>query len=702
MWASDCGFKLTFMDQSVELKAKVLGTQRDLAPQDIIVVGDSSSSVKDHDFGKLIQAVQLIITGYGENTRVAFMLYDSKVSLESGLDYNKTAVLQRVSDAAKRKLRGGTNTGLALSECASLLLKSNGKSSNRIGAKMYIILITDGNAQDQALAKTQAKKLKAADVQIFGIAIGNANTTKLAEISTRVFKIDNFTGLLDSIPRAAPAVPTVLDSEIEISVRFGKVGHSLKNLEKINVHIALSNISPIKIPAGSLIVIDGGNYFQKHVHEISSDVLLGDPNPYNASIMLAMRASISIATLPEKIDIYVKERFGPKRFNCPTNQGFLLEPRMFARDILTWKPSQSIQSPNLLLFGWIGCGKSTLLNNLLSLFLDNYCFFAQAANVQSGHVTTKVSSYNWNHNALREACGTALGINILDTFGLTEHSYTPNIFRHLLKGILPSDWVYNDNRDVDSLTMNIPPGHKSATEAHAILLVLPQGLRLENSSMNLVKKYFNFMITAGYNPLLAITFMDTEDTNNWEVVRAEFATKIGMDRADIFLIDNTDSGRKTFSRDQIMLGMLDCVQRRIQDFLNARESQQNTHMPSVNPSTYYTPPPSPGATPHAYYSQSSPTPAETPVYYCPPSPNYGNSSPPSHGFAMPQMPCTPPPPPPTPKPKVVQYPYSASSTGELSIHFGETIYVYLEQNGWALCRKPTSGEMGYVPVLYLQ
>lgn len=77
-----------------------------------------------------------------------------------------------------RQLGGGTHTGAAIKDVSQYF---NAARGGRPGMGQRLVVITDGEAQDQV--KGPAEDLRAKEVVIYAIGVVNANTTQLLEIS---------------------------------------------------------------------------------------------------------------------------------------------------------------------------------------------------------------------------------------------------------------------------------------------------------------------------------------------------------------------------------------------------------------------------------------------------------------------------------------------------------------------------------------
>lgn len=94
-----------------------------------------------------------------------------------------------------QQIGGGTHTGEAIGDISQYFDPSRG---GRPGLRQSLIVITDGEAQDEV--RGPAEVLRAKGVLIYAIGVVNANTTQLLEISgtqDRVYNERDFDGLKD-------------------------------------------------------------------------------------------------------------------------------------------------------------------------------------------------------------------------------------------------------------------------------------------------------------------------------------------------------------------------------------------------------------------------------------------------------------------------------------------------------------------------
>lgn len=96
-----------------------------------------------------------------------------------------------------QQLGGGTNIGLALNAIRQYFKASHG-SRRAEGISQNLVLITDGESQDDV--EEAAQLLRALEVEVFTIGIGNVHDLELLQIAgtpERVFTVNNFGNLKD-------------------------------------------------------------------------------------------------------------------------------------------------------------------------------------------------------------------------------------------------------------------------------------------------------------------------------------------------------------------------------------------------------------------------------------------------------------------------------------------------------------------------
>lgn len=115
----------------------------------------------------------------GQNeVHVGVMQFSTLQKVEFPLNqyYTKDELFKAINDM--QQLGGGTHTGAAITDVSQYF---NAARGGRPGLGQRLVVITDGEAQDQV--KGPAEKLRATAVVIYAIGVVNANTTQLLEIS---------------------------------------------------------------------------------------------------------------------------------------------------------------------------------------------------------------------------------------------------------------------------------------------------------------------------------------------------------------------------------------------------------------------------------------------------------------------------------------------------------------------------------------
>uniref|UniRef100_A0A8C4SZN9 Collagen type VI alpha 6 chain n=1 Tax=Erpetoichthys calabaricus TaxID=27687 RepID=A0A8C4SZN9_ERPCA len=163
---------------------------------DVIFLIDGSGSIFPVDFDKMkgfMEAmvdksdigpdkVQFGLLQFSDSPREEFQLnaYDNQLQLK-----------QEITNM--EQLGGGTNTGAALEFASQYFDQSKG---GRPSVRQFLVIITDGEAQDEVSKPAQALRQKG--IIIYSIGVENANTTQLLEISggiDKVHSINNFDDL---------------------------------------------------------------------------------------------------------------------------------------------------------------------------------------------------------------------------------------------------------------------------------------------------------------------------------------------------------------------------------------------------------------------------------------------------------------------------------------------------------------------------
>lgn len=159
---------------------------------------DSSGSIYPEDSEKMKDFMKSVIsTSFvgQDNVRIGVMQFSSTQEVEFNLNryFTKNGILEAVD--AMRQKGGGTLTGRAISEVSQYFSPAQG---GRPELQQRLVVITDGEAQDEV--KAPAEALRAKGVLVYAIGVMEANTTQLLEISgspNRIYAERDFDALKD-------------------------------------------------------------------------------------------------------------------------------------------------------------------------------------------------------------------------------------------------------------------------------------------------------------------------------------------------------------------------------------------------------------------------------------------------------------------------------------------------------------------------
>ncbi|KAM5229799.1 collagen alpha-5(VI) chain [Hipposideros larvatus] len=160
---------------------------------DIMFLVDSSSSIGDENFGKMKTFMKNLLAKIqigSDKTQIGVVQFSDYNKEEFQL--NKYFTQKEISDAIDRMLliNQNTLTGSALTFVDQYFTHSKG---SRFGVKKFLLLITDGEAQDDV--RDPARALRDKNVIIISVGVYGANRTQLEEVSgdgSLVFQVENF------------------------------------------------------------------------------------------------------------------------------------------------------------------------------------------------------------------------------------------------------------------------------------------------------------------------------------------------------------------------------------------------------------------------------------------------------------------------------------------------------------------------------
>ncbi|XP_041039948.1 collagen alpha-6(VI) chain-like [Carcharodon carcharias] len=168
---------------------------------DIIFLIDGSGNINAQQFMKMKEFIDGFVKKINlglDNVHIGLIQFSSKPKAEFQLNVHSVkADLHRAIDNIQQ-LTGNAYTGQALSFTADYFDKAKG---GRPDIPQYLILITNGEAQDAVLQP--AKAIRDKGITVFAVGVFNANRAQLLEIggaSDKVYYVENFE-LLEEIEK---------------------------------------------------------------------------------------------------------------------------------------------------------------------------------------------------------------------------------------------------------------------------------------------------------------------------------------------------------------------------------------------------------------------------------------------------------------------------------------------------------------------
>uniref|UniRef100_A0A669DRZ6 VWFA domain-containing protein n=1 Tax=Oreochromis niloticus TaxID=8128 RepID=A0A669DRZ6_ORENI len=164
---------------------------------DIFFLMDDSGSITNEDFSDMQKFIIEILHTFRigpDHVRMGLVKYSDSPSLQFDLTQHSDA--KTMENVVKKIIHegGGTNTGEALSSMKGHF--ENAKTSRGYKVSEYLIVITDGQSQDEV--KDPAEELRRQGVIIYAIGVKSSNDNELNEIAgdpKRKFFVDSFDAL---------------------------------------------------------------------------------------------------------------------------------------------------------------------------------------------------------------------------------------------------------------------------------------------------------------------------------------------------------------------------------------------------------------------------------------------------------------------------------------------------------------------------
>ncbi|XP_029468734.1 matrilin-4-like isoform X2 [Rhinatrema bivittatum] len=148
---------------------------------DICVLVDGSNSMWPADFNKskaFVAALARALNISQNGTRMQVTEFsDSMIHVITFENCTDPAAMEAALNDTKQ-IQKGTLTGYALQDCLNALKKVHDKDPER---NQSIIVLTDGEPQDNVTSASQ--QAKAANITMYGIGVGDANQTQLAQMT---------------------------------------------------------------------------------------------------------------------------------------------------------------------------------------------------------------------------------------------------------------------------------------------------------------------------------------------------------------------------------------------------------------------------------------------------------------------------------------------------------------------------------------
>ncbi|XP_077382249.1 collagen alpha-6(VI) chain isoform X2 [Festucalex cinctus] len=167
-------------------------------PGDLLFLIDSSGSIYPQDYEKMKDFMKSVVgkSNIGQNdVHVGVMQFSTIQQLVFPLNrhFTKDQMLQAID--GMQQIGGGTHTGEAIAALSPYFDESQG---GRRGVRQRMVVVTDGEAQDNV--KIPAAALRRKGVVVYAIGVVDANATQLLEVSgspDRVYAERDFDALKD-------------------------------------------------------------------------------------------------------------------------------------------------------------------------------------------------------------------------------------------------------------------------------------------------------------------------------------------------------------------------------------------------------------------------------------------------------------------------------------------------------------------------
>jgi Mg-chelatase subunit ChlD len=170
---------------------------------DIYILADSSSSINDTDWRRLLQFVADLVNEFQlgpHHVQIGFGIYSRRflplVNLNSFLR-DKEGLIKNIT--ATKRMSSTTHTGDAINDVNHLHLLTAKSLGGRPDATKVLIIVTDGESNNFTLTSDAADALRdAIRCKIFAVGVGKFNNSELLAIAgnaRNVFSVDDYESL---------------------------------------------------------------------------------------------------------------------------------------------------------------------------------------------------------------------------------------------------------------------------------------------------------------------------------------------------------------------------------------------------------------------------------------------------------------------------------------------------------------------------
>uniref|UniRef100_A0A8C9XFS7 VWFA domain-containing protein n=1 Tax=Sander lucioperca TaxID=283035 RepID=A0A8C9XFS7_SANLU len=206
-------------------------------PSDLLFLIDSSGSIYPEDYEKMKEFMKAVISKsfIGKNeVHVGVMQFSDERQLAFPLTryFSKEEMSAAINEM--QQIGGGTLTGEAITDVSQYFTEGRG---GRPSMRQRLVVITDGEAQDEV--KGPAEALREKGVVVYAIGVVDANTTQLGEIAgspDRVYAERDFDALKD------------LESQLALELCDPERGKNCKKTEQADIIFLVDGSTSITLP----------------------------------------------------------------------------------------------------------------------------------------------------------------------------------------------------------------------------------------------------------------------------------------------------------------------------------------------------------------------------------------------------------------------------------------------------------------------